>query len=261
MTEDTLSERDRAEIERSAEEARRTIEIGVDRSQIDRYLNPPADTAYVLEYAFHLLGDIRGKTVLDLGCGTGENLVPLVERGARVIGLDISPELIALAQKRLDRTGLGADLRVGSAYDTGLQTGSVDIVFCIALVHHLDIGRVRDEMWRVLAKDGFVVLKEPVRFSETYARLRGLLPAQENVSEFEHPLTREELAAMTECFEVQGTRYFRLPFLPLVSMVLPFLERAAWKADRWIFQHWRGAEHYATGVAMRLVKRVSPAAM
>jgi len=65
---------------------------------------------------------------------------------------------------------------------------------------------------------------------------------------------------MTERFEVQETRYFRLPFLPLVSMALPFLERAAWKADCWILQRWHGAAQYATGVAMRLVKRVSPAA-
>src|SRR5450631_2515943 len=131
MGENTLSERDRAEIERSAEEARRTILTGTDRAQISRYLGPPSDTAYPLEYAFYLVGDIRGKTVLDLGCGTGENIVPLVSRGAQVVGIDLSPDLIALAQLRLRNAGLEAELRVGSAYDTGLESGSVDIVFCI----------------------------------------------------------------------------------------------------------------------------------
>ena len=71
-----LSERDRAEIERSAEEARKIVFTGIDRAQIDRYLNPPRDTPFALEYAFYLLGDIRGKTVLDFGCGRGGTSSP-----------------------------------------------------------------------------------------------------------------------------------------------------------------------------------------
>lgn len=255
MAEHTISERDRAEIERSAEEARRTILAGTDRTQVDRYLNPPSETPYGLEYAFHLLGDIRGKTVLDLGCGTGENLVPLVERGARVIGMDLSPDLIEIAQLRLQNAGLEADLRVRSAYDTGLENESVDIIFCIALVHHLDIKRVRDEMWRILVKGGVLILKEPIRFSRMYGMLRSLLPAQENVSEFEHPLTREELAAMIEPFEAQKMRYFRLPFIPLVDRVMPVMGPFLWKADRWILRHCSPLERFTTGVAVRLVKR------
>jgi len=254
MNSNAISERDRAEIERSAEEARRIILAGEDRTQIDRYLNPPSNTLYPLEYAFYLLGDIRGKTVVDLGCGTGENIVPLVRREARVIGIDISPDLIGLAQQRLQNAHLEATLKVGSAYDTGLESGSVDIVFCMALIHHLDIGRARDEMLRILAKGGVVILKEPIRFSKTYAFLRSLLPAAENISEFEHPLTRAELATMTQHFEAQEARYFRLPWLPLVAKGLPFLRSAAWKADRWTLRRFPAAQHYATNVAMRLVK-------
>jgi SAM-dependent methyltransferase len=254
MTDSRLSERDRAEIERSAEEARKTVLKAVDRAQIDRYRNPPPDTPFALEYAFHLLGDIRGRTVLDLGCGTGENIIPLVERGARVIGMDISPDLIALAQKRLDDAELEATLEVGSAYDTGQPDESVDLIFCIALLHHLDIGRAVDEMLRILAKGGIVILKEPVRFSRAYAFLRGMLPAREDVSEFEHPLTREEVTAMTRRFEVREVRYFRLPFIPLVCGMLPFIKFAAWKVDRWILRHYLAAEGHATLVTMKLQK-------
>jgi 2-polyprenyl-3-methyl-5-hydroxy-6-metoxy-1,4-benzoquinol methylase len=254
MGESTFSERDRAEIERSAEEARSIVLTATDRTQIDRYLSPFSDTPYSLEYAVYLLGDIRGKTVLDLGCGTGENTVPLVERGARVIGIDISPDLIALAQQRLRNAHLEATVKSGSAYDTGLGSGSVDIIFCMALVHHLDIRRVCDEMLRIMAKGGVVILKEPIRFSKTYAFLRGLLPAQKNVSEFEHPLTRKELATMTEQFDIQETRYFRLPWLPLVTGVLPFLSSAAWKSDGCILRHCPPVRRYTTVEAMRLVK-------
>ncbi|MGA7694257.1 MAG: class I SAM-dependent methyltransferase, partial [Candidatus Sulfotelmatobacter sp.] len=175
-------------------------------------------------------------------------------RGARVIGIDISSDLIAIAKKRLNDADLKASLMVGSAYETGLPDESVDAILCVALIHHLDIKRVRDEMWRVLRKGSAVILTEPVRFSKGYAWLRSLLPAPRDVSEFEHPLTREELAIMAEPFRVEGTRYFRLPFVPLVAQVLPSKSRAAWRVSNGILQHWGAAKRYATVIATKLQK-------
>ena len=254
MAESRLSDRNRAEIERSASEARKVASKSLRRSQIDRYLSPPANTPYALEYAFYLLGDVRAKTVLDLGCGNGENIIPLLERGARVIGIDISPDLIAIAEKHLADANLEASLSVGSAYETGLPDESVDTIFCMSLIHHLDITLVRDEMWRVLRKGGAIILKEPIRFSKRYASVRSLLPAHEDISEFEHPLTREEVATMTQPFQVQGTRYFRLPFVPLVSRLIPSKNAAAWRASNWMLRHCAAAERYATSVATKLQK-------
>ncbi len=254
MTDSRLSERNQAEIERSASEASKVVLKPTQRAQIDRYLNPPADTAYGLEYAFHLLGDVRGKTVLDLGCGTGENIVLLLEHGAQVIGMDISPDLIAIAQKRLHDANLEASLAVGDAYQTGLPDESVDAIFSMALIHHLDIKLVRDEMWRVLRKGGVIILREPVRFSKGYAWVRSLLPSREDISEYEHPLTREELAIMTQPFRVEATRYFRLPIVPLVSRVLPSKVDVAWRASNWILQRWSAAERYASGIVTKLQK-------
>ena len=47
------------------------------------------------------LGDLRGKRVLDAGCGTGAASQAMAEAGAKVVGVDISPSLIEIAQKRL----------------------------------------------------------------------------------------------------------------------------------------------------------------
>ncbi|MGD1081635.1 MAG: class I SAM-dependent methyltransferase [Candidatus Sulfotelmatobacter sp.] len=246
-----LSARDRAEVDRSAEEARQISVQLPKRDQVERYLNPPSDTAFPLEYAFSLLGDVRGKTVLDFGCGAGENLVPLVERGARVIGIDISPELTALARQRLAFARLKATIQVGSAYETGLPDASVDVIFCIALIHHLDIEQVRKEMRRILAKDGKIILHEPIRFSPLYARLRSLLPGRGNISDYEHPLTRAEFAAINEPFKADGTRYFRLPLVPLLSWMLGS-QKQLWKIDRWCLQHLPATSRYATCVVTRL---------
>ena len=249
-----LSQRDEAEIQRSAAEASKARPVATPRDQLDRYRNPPADTPFALEYAFYLLGDVRGKTVLDLGCGQGENTVPLIERGANVLAIDISPELIAITQQRLRDANLQADVSVGSAYETGLPDASVDVIFCMSLIHHLDIKLVRDEMRRILRPGGAVILKEPVRFSKTYAWLRSLLPAHEDISEYEHPVTREEMATMTEPFLVEGARYFRLPFVPLITRILPATTVAAWRASGWVLQQMPGLERFATTVVVRLRK-------
>jgi SAM-dependent methyltransferase len=247
-----LSELDRAEIERSAKEASQIAVELPNRRQVERYLNPPVDTAFPLEYAFALLGDIRGKTVLDFGCGAGENIVPLVERGARVVGVDISPDLIALARRRLALARLEATVQVGSAYETGLPDASVDVILCVALIHHLDIERVRQEMERILARDGKIILKEPIRFSNLYARVRGLLPAASDVSDYEHPLTVEEFAAISLPFKADGTRYFRLPFVPLLSRILGM--ETLFSLDRWLLRKVPAAGRYATCVVTRLRK-------
>jgi len=245
-----LLERDRAEVERSAEEAKNLVAGPISPAQIERYLNPPADTAYHLEYAFHLLGDVRGKTVLDLGCGAGQNLLPLVKRGARAIGIDVSPDLIALARKRLAETSVEATLKVGSAYDTGLPDSSVDVIFCISLIHHLDIGQVCREMLRILSKGATVILQEPIRFSSVYSRLRGLLPARDEISAYEHPLTLEEVARLSEFFDLEGTRYFRLPLVPLLGGSPPN-RKWVWRIDRWLLRHWTITRSYATCIVTK----------
>jgi ubiquinone/menaquinone biosynthesis C-methylase UbiE len=207
-----------------------------------------------LEYAFHLLGDVTGKTVVDLGCGTGENLIPLIKRGACTIGIDISPELIRLAQRRLDQAGLQPDLRVGSAYATGLPDESIDVIFCMSLIHHLEISRARDEMRRMLKPGGYIVLKEPVRFSPTYTQLRTLLPSKKEVSDYEHPLTEQELATMTEPFRVEGKRFFRLPIISLADRVHPLISQSLGKTDYRLLKRYPALERYATVVAMQLIK-------
>jgi SAM-dependent methyltransferase len=243
MTSDYES-RQVAEIERSASEARATR---VERVDVHRYLNPPPDTAFPLEYAFHLLGNVEGKTVLDLGCGTGESIPALAARGARVVGVDLSPDLISLANERLDAHGsVTATLSVGSAYETGLETASVDVVFCMSLLHHLDIPRAMGEMRRVLRPGGYAIIKEPIRFLQLYDRIRKIFPAHDHSSDYEHPLTKSELSAVTSGFVPSEMRFFRLPFVPLVK------RRSAWRASAFLLRALPVLNPFATVVVMRL---------
>lgn len=245
-----LADRDQNEIERSAAEAAQTVLAPVD---VERYLNPPADTPYALEYAYCLLGNVQGKTVLDLGCGSGENLIPLRKRGANVIGVDISPELIELARQRLSNYGLDATLEVRSAYETALRDQSIDVVFCVALLHHLDLPLVCAEIRRILRPGGLFLLQEPIRFSRTIDYLRRLFPARRNVSDYEHPMTREELSVVSRGFEVLAERNFRLPFVPLLNM-FNVEGKPMWLLDRCLLRDFPGLERVATVKVMALKK-------
>ena len=245
------SPRDQNEIDRSASEASKLV---IKPVNLARYLNPSADTAFPLEYAFYLLGDAQGKTVLDMGCGSGDSLIALLQRGAKVIGIDISPDLIAIAQSRVQGAGLVANLTVGSAYETALPDASVDVVFCMSLIHHLDIPKVREEMWRILCPAGFIVMKEPIRFSKAYGLLRSWLPDRDDVSDYEHPLTRGEFATFQEGFECDGLRFFRLPFVPLIQKIVPTAEGRALQFSNSIVRSLPVTAHYATVAVLRLRK-------
>ena len=53
------------------------------------------------ETMLNTLGDLRGKRILDAGCGAGQMTHELALRGAEVIAVDISPSLVEIARKRL----------------------------------------------------------------------------------------------------------------------------------------------------------------
>ena len=60
----------------------------------DRLLGPVGDTG------IDMLGDIRGKRVLDIGCGAGATSMSMAAAGAQVVGVDISEDLLAKARER-----------------------------------------------------------------------------------------------------------------------------------------------------------------
>jgi len=68
----------------------------------------------------------RGRRVLDLGCGTGEDALALAAVGVRVHGIDVAPGMIAQARRRAEEAGVGAeraDFEVRPAEDVGQVAG------------------------------------------------------------------------------------------------------------------------------------------
>ncbi len=88
--------------------------------------NRAFDRAGLVESAMRSVCDWTGRTVLDVGCGTGFHLPRWADAAEHVIGVEPHPELAALARRRTKRLGSVEVLR-GTAQATGLPDASVDV--------------------------------------------------------------------------------------------------------------------------------------
>jgi SAM-dependent methyltransferase len=223
VKETVMAEWERAEIARSRVQA--SLSGGVRRTSprvMQRYANPAGNTLFPLEYAYHLVGDIRGQDVLDFGCGDGRDTTLLASRGARVYSLDLSPDLLRRAAQRTQADGFEGTVHLlcGSAHAVPLPDESVDLVFGHAVLHHLDLALASREVHRVLRPGGRAIFKEPIRDSRVLRAIRPLIPyRQADISPFERPLLRSELDAFSRPFERLRSREFMLPFVRLATLL------------------------------------------
>jgi SAM-dependent methyltransferase len=99
-----------------------------------------------------LLGPVRGKRVLELGCGAGAASIGLVQNGATVIGIDSSPDAIESARAAAERAEVRLDLRAGDLADLAfLRADSIDAAASDgALAAIGDLGRLFRQVHRVL---------------------------------------------------------------------------------------------------------------
>jgi ubiquinone/menaquinone biosynthesis C-methylase UbiE len=104
-----------------------------------------------------LLGDVTGLRVLDAGCGPGALSKWLVDNGATVTAMDVSPEMVRLARQRMgDRARiLTADLAEPLTF---LADASADLVVASLVLHYVaDWAAPLAEFRRVLTPGGAVV--------------------------------------------------------------------------------------------------------
>jgi ubiquinone/menaquinone biosynthesis C-methylase UbiE len=102
--------------------------------------------------------------VLDVGCGTGISTRLLAARGARVIGIDPSNDMLAEARRAKTPSGGGTtDYHLGTAEETGQPSASRDVVVCAQAFHWFDAERALKELHRVLLRGGRLALMWNVR--------------------------------------------------------------------------------------------------
>lgn len=179
-------------------------------ADIRRYENPREDTAFPVEYAFHLLGDLVGRTVIDLGCGDGTNTVILASLGARVYSIDISRESLALTGERsaANKVDRRVTLLHSDAMAIPIEAGMVDAILCTGLLHQVDPIKTARQIRRVLKPGGVAVFDEATAGPTPFAAIKHLLPRPEDMDGHENqdPLSVRKVNAICRAVGVPGRR-------------------------------------------------------
>jgi len=103
-----------------------------------------------------VLGNVRGKKVLEVGCGAAQFGIELAKRGATVTGIDLSAEQLRHARANIKAAGVDYRLERGNAENlTRFRSGSFDIVTSDFALGFIDIDRLLPEVRRVLKPGGF----------------------------------------------------------------------------------------------------------
>jgi len=152
----------------------------------------------------------RGR-VLELACGTARNL-PYYGSDVELTGIELSPEMLAIARQRAQELGHPADLRLGDVQQLDFSDESFDTVTCtLGFCTIPDTRAAASEAFRVLRPRGQLLLLEHVR--SPVALVRG------------GQRLLEPLAAR---FEADHLLREPLDYLPGVGFVIDEIQRSKW---------------------------------
>lgn len=115
---------------------------------------------YIMPWTLELMGDVKEKKVLDLGCGEGGYAREMAKRGATVIAVDCSEEMIEYAVSAALEKQLLIAHHVRNSNDLfGIEDASFDVVLCAMMLMDVeDVQGTMKEIGRVLKRQGKVFI-------------------------------------------------------------------------------------------------------
>lgn len=169
------------------------------------------------EILMSLTPDRRDAVALDLGCGTGITLLELSERYDRVVGVDLSREMLDGFDGSDVAPGRSVSIAQADMAALPLESKSVDLVLCRSALHHMDdeVGVLR-EACRVLKDDGVLVLGEPAndnvvtRLARWWVKRR---PSYGKVHTIDRAYTQRQLRELLDAAGLQVEHEERFGFV------------------------------------------------
>jgi SAM-dependent methyltransferase len=160
----------------------------------------PRDRGSRLDHALlTLAGDVCGRTILDAGCGQGDLTLGLLEHGATVTALDVSPGMIDVVRRRAERIAVAERLTAVAAplERSGLPDHGFDLVLGRFILHHVDVQAGAAELSRLLRPGGRAIFIENAGDNRLLAFARRRLAGRWGIprlgTDDEHPLTARDL--------------------------------------------------------------------
>ncbi|MBN2117836.1 MAG: class I SAM-dependent methyltransferase [Anaerolineales bacterium] len=122
------------------------------------FRRPPWDTGVSPPELLEFIAEHPPGRAIDIGCGTGTNVVTLARAGWQVTGVDFAPRAIKLARQRVDQAGIQAELSVRDATKLKGIEGPFELAFDQGCFHAIpQAGREQylEQLDRILAPHGF----------------------------------------------------------------------------------------------------------
>ncbi len=182
--------------------------------------------------------DVRGRDVLDYGCGEGRVAFEVLREGAKTAtGIDVSAERISRAQEIAAEKGLAdrATFVAQDALHTSFRDGAFDLIIGNSILHHMDLRAALVEIKRVLKPGGRAVFVEPLIHNPILRLGRFLTPSARTADET--PLSTAEwdlCASVFPSFEHHEREFISIPLMP-VNLLLPahLQEKLAGRVAKW----------------------------
>lgn len=174
-------------------------------------------------YARSLLGDLRGKRVLEIGPGRGDDLRHLIGSGGKVTGIDISERALEMVKNSIKNTTLSI-CRM-DACSLGFKSNVFDLVFLNTCLMHLDRTRLFPEICAVLRRGGRVLSIEPLKLNPFVFLYRSICSPGRCISP--SYFTLEEIEGLRKSFgEVRHQEfYLAAPLVLALGALFPAARR------------------------------------
>jgi SAM-dependent methyltransferase len=193
----------------------------------------------IYQRMLRMVGDCKGKQMLEYGCGEGWITQDLARSGAKVSAFDISAEAVHRTRELLAAAGLteGSHIAQMGAERLDYPDEAFDIAFGFAILHHLDLPLAIAELYRVLKPGAIAYFAEPLASNPLINVYRRLTPQYR--TEDEAPLNLTTLVPMLARFhEVGHTDYYvtalaavGLAYLPFGARIYPVVNRNLMRLD------------------------------
>ena len=205
---------------------------GVDVTKINVRQMNEACTAPEMRYIRRALGDLKGRTLLDVGCGLGEASVYFALLGAEVTATDISPGMCDAAARLAQTNGVEISTHVSAAEDLGLPAGKkFDVIYTGNTLHHVNLAATMPLLLKHLQPDGMFVSWDPVAYNPVINLYRRRAMEVRTVDE--HPLRLKDIRAVRACFRDSHTRWFWLSTLLIFCFMAGLQRRDPNKERYW----------------------------
>jgi len=120
----------------------------------------------ILRQLLHVC-DLRGKSVLEVGAGTGRDSFPLIEYGAKVVQLDYSVNSLQILKSLSEELSVQTNIVGGDTFQLPFRDETFDVVFHQGLLEHFRHPQalaLLEENIRVLKQGGFLLVDVPQRY-------------------------------------------------------------------------------------------------